>query len=146
MARNLKNLDRLKAKLAAMPGQIKPAIKQALDKNADQLMSLQKNLVPVGETGVLASTIRKEQGALELSVVVKAGGEKTTKKIREDAKGGAPDYDYANAVEFGTEHAAAHPFFFPAFRALKKTMKSRLSRAISAAIKGLSNNSDAEAA
>jgi len=136
MAR-IRNLDRLKAKLAAMPDRIKPPIRAALEKNADELIALQKRLVPVDE-GKLQASIRKEQGPFELSVRVKAGGAATTKKIRKDSKKGAPDYDYANAVEFGTRKRKAKPFFFPAYRSLKKRMKGRVRRAASAAIEALS--------
>lgn len=164
MARSLANLERLKARIAAMPAAIKPAIRSALEQNADELVALQKNLVPT-RTGKLAGSIRKRSGDRDLSVQVVAGGSVTMKALartaRYDGEGhedlgsgflipagddAAVSYDYANAVEFGTEKMAAKPFFFPAYRALKKRMKARTSRAALKAIKDLAAGRSAPAA
>lgn len=131
MARSLANLDQLKRKLAALPGPVKTAVLRANVQNADELMDLQRDLVPK-KSGALADSIRKEAGETEASVLVLAGGEATTKETR---TGSGQPYDYALGVEFGTEAAPAEPFFFPAYRALKSRMKARASRAALKAVR-----------
>jgi hypothetical protein len=42
---------------------------------------------------------------------------------------------YARWVEFGTQKMQARPFFFPAYRALKKRVKSRINREMKKAIR-----------
>jgi hypothetical protein len=60
------------------------------------------------ESGHLANSIKMEKLSREkfLTYRITAGGPETT-------KGG---YDYANAIEFGTHHAGAEPFFYPSVR------------------------------
>jgi HK97 gp10 family phage protein len=48
---------------------------------------------------------------------------------------GNDDVRYAAHVEFGTVHAPAHPFFWPAVRALGRRHRSRLNRAVRAVLK-----------
>lgn len=144
-------LDRLKAKLAKFPESVKAATKAANETNADQLVDMMKRLVPV-ETGALKNAIHKEPGGTETSVRVAVG-------TLGGGIGSEDDY-YARWVEFGTaphslekgasrkrnkkqgqgaQHpgAKAKPFFYPSYRALKKTMKSRTSRAARKAIKDI---------
>ena len=42
---------------------------------------------------------------------------------------------YAAMVEFGTERTTAQPYFYPSYRANRKRVKARASRAMSKAIK-----------
>ena len=121
----IQGLDQLKRKLAALPQQTRRDLREALDKGADELVALQKNLVPI-DSGDLRDSIRKEAGNHDLQVRVVAGGETTTKPVRE---GQEQSFDYALGVEFGTSDAEAQPFFFPAYRALRRRIRSRISRA-----------------
>ena len=53
-------------------------------------------------------------------VVIRAGGATTTTQIA-----GGKSYDYARAVEYGTEKGVqAQPFFFPSYRLMRKKMRS----------------------
>jgi HK97 gp10 family phage protein len=97
---------------------------------ADGLVGMMKNTVKHGPTGDLAASIRKQPGKVETVVRVMAGGATTTRK-----GGGGKPYDYARAVEFGTVHMSAEPFFFPSFRLMRKTMRSSMRRKISKTIK-----------
>jgi HK97 gp10 family phage protein len=106
-------LDRLKAKLARLPSEVKSQMLVTLNQNADELVAMQKRLAPVRH-GHLRDSIEKVEGRHELAVTVQAGGKK------------AP---YARWVEFGTVKMRAEPYFFPAYRALRKRMKSRATRA-----------------
>jgi HK97 gp10 family phage protein len=102
-----------------------------LNAQADALMQTMRSVVVHGPTSNLANSIRKDPGKKETVVVIRAGGSTTT------TPGGAgkPAYDYARAVEYGTLHNAAQPFFFPTYRLMRKKMRSAMSRKISKRIK-----------
>lgn len=119
-------------RLRALPDKMRAAMREALHKGADELVATQKHLAPVGPTGNLRESIRKEQGEHELEVLVVAGGEKTTREVR---KGSGKPYDYALAQEFGTVEQPAQPFFYGPFRLGKKRNVRRLKRSASKAAK-----------
>jgi hypothetical protein len=48
---------------------------------------------------------------------------------------GNTDVRYASHVEYGTKHAHAEPFFWPAYRLSKARERNRISRAITKAVK-----------
>ena len=101
-----------------------------LEVQSTALMQQIKAVAPTGPTGNLASSVRKERGKRETVVRVMAGGFLTTRK-----GGGGQPYDYARAVEFGTEKVSAQPFFFPTYRLMKKSMQSAMRRKITKRIK-----------
>jgi HK97 gp10 family phage protein len=103
-----------------------------LDAQANGLVSRMKAVVVHGPTSKLANSIRKQRGKVPTVVQVKAGGAATTEGRT------AKSYDYARAVEFGTEHNAAQPFFFPTFRLMRKSMRSAMRRKITKTIKSYS--------
>ncbi|SEQ33108.1 phage protein, HK97 gp10 family [Faunimonas pinastri] len=130
----VRNRERLAKVLQALPARVKEATKAALAQNADELVLLQKRLVVV-DKGVLRDSITATELSEEkgyLGYQVQAGGPTTTRPVRE---GAGVTYDYALAVEFGTEKMAAEPFFYPSYRANKKRFKSRVTRAMRKAIK-----------
>jgi HK97 gp10 family phage protein len=100
-----------------------------LNAQATTLVSAMKSVVVSGPTGNLATSIRKEPGKRPTVVRVVAGGELTTRKVS-----GKP-YDYARAVEFGTEHVTAQPFFFPTYRLMRKSMRNAMRAKIRKRIK-----------
>ena len=105
-----------------------------LNAQADGLVDLMKSSVVHGPTSNLANSIRKEPGRKETVVVIRAGGPTTTTQIS-----GGKSYDYARAVEFGTEKGVtAQPFFFPSYRLTKKKMRSVMRRKITKTIKQFS--------
>lgn len=125
-----------KAWVERLPQDVKREVKAAMEAGAKEVTEMQRRLVPVdsgdlrdsiGYTfgdykaanyrvrGVSAST-----GKGDLSLTIHAGDEKAW---------------YAALVEFGTVNAAAHPYFWPGWRATVKRVKSRISRAFSKALK-----------
>jgi HK97 gp10 family phage protein len=100
-----------------------------LETQSDSLMQMMRSVVVHGPTSNLANSIRKEQGKKETQVYIKAGGSTTT-----NVAGGKP-YDYARAVEYGTEHNSAHPFFWPTYRLMRKKMRAAMARKITKRIK-----------
>jgi len=103
-----------------------------LQASADLLVQQMKTVAPVGPTGNLRASIRKERGKKETIVRVMAGGALTTVAVR---KGSGVPYDYAMAVEFGTRQAGAQPFFYPSWRLRRKRIRSAMRRRITANIK-----------
>jgi HK97 gp10 family phage protein len=100
-----------------------------LNVQADAMMTVMRTVVPRGRTGRLADSIRKHPGRKETVVVVRAGGPTTT----HPARGG--DYDYAVAVEHGTEKIPAHPFFYPTYRLMKDKMIRKMKRTVTKTVK-----------
>lgn len=113
-------LDKLNAKLRRMEEAPKREIRQELHKQADRVVVLAKALAPHVE-GDLRGSIRKEPGRHELAVAVKAGGLPTTRPVREGVT--APSFDYSREIE------RKSPFFFPAYRALKGSIRAGLGKA-----------------
>jgi len=145
MVKGLKSLNR---RMAKIPKQVRAAAQEAIDKNADELTDYQRSLAPY-EDGDLRNSIRHSPlPSGRVGRVVKAGGWLTTVQVKAGAtyripflttlfglRGGAVNFDYSLAQEFGTENMTANPFFYPAYRIKKRRLKSRVTRAINKAIK-----------
>jgi HK97 gp10 family phage protein len=125
------NVQALNRRLMAIPQEVRAAARQQLIANAAELVRMQQSLAPV-DSGDLRKSIRAKAGRNELQIMVVAGGALTTREVR---KGSGRPYDYALGQEYGNAQTPAQPFFFPSYRALKKPMKSKLSRAANKAIK-----------
>jgi HK97 gp10 family phage protein len=124
--------DKFRALTRKLQQEVVVAATAGLNEGADQLVSLMKVAAPVGETGHLRESIRKEPGRDVLQVKVKAGGPLTTKEVR---KGSGVPYDYARADEFGTQKDPAHPFFWPSYHLMKKSIRAAVRKTIAKAIK-----------
>lgn len=127
----IQNRERLRQKIAALPGAIRTELMKAVLASGREINALQRQFVP-REDGELAATIDMIVNEAELKVTLVAGGEFTTKAVQHGRDG---EYDYAFAQEFGTREMAAKPFFYPAYRLGKKRAKARISRAITKAAK-----------
>lgn len=114
-------LDALSRKLKALPEEAKAGIQNALEKSADEMVSMSTALAPV-DNADLKDSIKKVEGNHELQVFVRAGDDE--------------DADHAAFVEFGNAQGVEPiPFFWPSYRAMKKRHRGRLTRAINAAAK-----------
>ncbi|QMV02576.1 hypothetical protein GHV40_14285 [Devosia sp. D6-9] len=117
----IQNLDKLQKKLRAIPDAVRVRAKADLVAGAREINMLQRSLAPKDDM-VLAGSIRNDPlPDPEVGVVLLAGGEATTKPIRDNKSGGgSPEYDYALAQEFGTSKMQANAFFYPGYHARKK--------------------------
>ncbi|MEX0406904.1 HK97-gp10 family putative phage morphogenesis protein [Aquibium sp. LZ166] len=122
-------LANFKRRLANIPKSVRRAAGAALEANAADLVRTQRALAP-RDDGDLQASIRWSRDG-EIAVVVEAGGETTTRQ----AKGGAYEYDYALAQEFGTKEQPGQSFFWPGYRLMRKKMNARTKRAISKSVK-----------
>jgi len=130
------NRDRLRRRLKAVPVAARRALRAQNAKNAAELVATIKRFAPDAEpTGALESSIRHQDvsDSTRISQRVEAGGKATTRPVRD---GASATYDYALGQEFGTEDMPANPFFWPAWRLLRRRFKSRMTRAAKKAIAG----------
>lgn len=124
--------EALHRKLAAMPAAIKQRVKQALATSADEIVTLAKSLVP-RETGALANSIGWTWGdAPDGSMALATAG---AGEFKITVYAGDDEAFYARWVEFGREGVEARGYLFPAYRTLRKRARSRISRAVGAALK-----------
>lgn len=152
-----RDLQKLQRRLAAVPKEIRKAVRPIVDKSADDMVTMARRFAPRAD-GVLEASIKNEPGAHELERLVVAGGETTTVAYtgrgnyrrevtigqgsnRGISKGGnaGVSYDYALAQEYGTQDHPPQPFFWPAYRLMRKTIRSRIRRAVGKAVKDFNN-------
>jgi len=106
---------RIAKKLARIRKEAPSEVRGSLQKSGIELAAMQRRLVPVDE-GDTKESIRVMQLALpKIGVLVIAGSAKAF---------------YARWVEFGTQKTPAQPFFWPAYRALRKKIKKRTRKAV----------------
>lgn len=146
IAKGLQNLNRKLTK--ALPQKVYDQVRVVLAAQADKIVAQMKRFAPV-DTGDLQISIswcwgNAPTGTMTLGHVGtgRGRGGRTAKKQSVDTTGlrisiyaGGGDEFYAWFVEFGTQHMAAEPFFFPVFRANKRSAKSAITRAISKGVK-----------
>lgn len=145
-------LDKLKARLARVGKAMRDAAAAQLKTEAEELAAAIRRAAPV-RSGALKSSIGAKPGKRDLSYIIYAGGQATTKKVRSRAAnegrgktkgvsdadfakalvtgGNSGEFDYSRADEFGRRtHAGVHvpgkPFFFVTYRARKRAMRSRM--------------------
>lgn len=155
MAKRILGREQLKRKLRALPKAATDELRKAMARSADEIVALARALVPVDQ-GDLRDSIgwvwgrKAPKGSLSLGTV-ESGVEGSNLVITVYA--GNDEAFYARWVEFGTApHAVgsgsdlsskkgkqygqmhpgakASPFFFPAYRTLKKRIKNRHTRAV----------------
>lgn len=148
MTATIRGLKRLQRKLDKLPAAVKQHIREAMEKGADEIVQMAKYLVP-SDTGTLRESIgwtwgRAPKGAMTIGKVQTLGGDLTI-----TIYAGNSEAFYARWVEFGTaQHTAggkfkgatipaipAQPFFYFSFRANRRRVKGRVSRAITKAAK-----------
>lgn len=129
MGARILNLEKLTAKFAALPKQVREAAIKANDDNANDFMAQVAAIVPRGDrVPHLASTLEKAPGVKPGSTKVSIGG---------------PQAPYPAHLEFGHlakggRHVPAEPFWFTTLRVNKKRFKNRRNRLARAAIRTLS--------
>lgn len=108
------NLDRLKARIAAMAPAARAEIRKALETGGEEWVRMARQMTPVDQ-GDLRDSRRHAPGPHEMSEKLVSG----------DARA-----FYAAMVEFGTVRTPAQPSHVPAYRLLRKRIKGRLKRAV----------------
>lgn len=121
-----------RAMIHDLPAMLKNELIGNVEQSAEDLMNLMKAVAPVDAdvaNGKPPGTLRDSHNMIMMNgglrAVVRAGGEE------------AP---YAIHVEQGTVHAPAHSWFWPSYRLSKTSIKRRLSRGVTKAIKFWNSN------
>jgi HK97 gp10 family phage protein len=124
--------EALRAKLRALPDAIKAQIAAALEAGAQEIVRLAQSLVPIDQ-GDLRKSIGYTFGAAPKGSVVLAQSSGEQSDLRITIYAGDSDAFYARWIDFGTQKMRARPFFFPAYRANKRRVRSRITRAVNKA-------------
>lgn len=126
MARRAKNLSvsQFQDLMANIPKAVADELVSAVESGAETMAGAMRSAVATGIDGrnELQESIRVTDGKHPLRKVIRAGGPLTTK----DTPRGP--YDYAHAVEFGTQEVTAQPFFYPSYRLLKNKLQAAINR------------------
>ncbi|WP_107341493.1 HK97-gp10 family putative phage morphogenesis protein [Agrobacterium pusense] len=132
MAKN--GMADFKRRLRKLPKTVLKEVNAAIAKDADEWVNLSRRIAPKDPVDgtPLHDSIRHYETETG-GQVVRAGGETTTKP-----SAGGP-YDYAVGQEFGTTSMEKQPFFFPAYRSLKKRFQLRRRRALNKAVKAFND-------
>jgi hypothetical protein len=128
--------DDLDDYLQSLPDKIADEIGDAIEAQAERLSDAQKQALrsleeAPADSGDLEASCRVEKGENSLEYVVKAGGELTTKEVRE---GSGVGFDYALSFEYGNRHQNAKPFFWPTYNVLRDDMQNKINDAIGKAL------------
>ncbi|WP_372570364.1 HK97-gp10 family putative phage morphogenesis protein [Ruegeria jejuensis] len=131
----VEGLDKLNRRWKAIPERVKVNVRATMEDLANDIVEEMWSRAPYDD-GVLQASIgwtwgEAPAGALTIGTV--GGREFGTMRITIFAGGG--EAFYARFQEFGTVEMAANPFFFPVWRAHRRGVKGRISRAISKAIR-----------
>lgn len=118
------NRDRLRRRMKAIPVEVRKALKAQNAINAADLVAVQK--------GFAAASFSDPTGKLQGSIKHQDVSDST--RISQRVTAGSREAPYAAWVEFGTSKNDPRPFFWPAYRLMRRRMKSRMSRAAKKAI------------
>jgi HK97 gp10 family phage protein len=117
--------------LSSLPEKLLEPLATVIREQAQSLSDAQRaalqSLEHSSDTGDLEASCTVVDGENDLEVFVQAGGELTTKEVRE---GSGVSYDYAEAFEFGTSRQAAQPFFYPTYHAMRDDMQQAITDAV----------------
>ena len=148
MATKIIGLDKLRRKLKAIPKAAKDEARKAVVLGAEEIAALQRNLAPVDD-GDLKDSIHVTKPGETTPPYSQPGGSRTANPEQALVTAGNTKVRYAHLAEYGTaphvngglfagsQHPGtqAQPFFWPGYRALRRRVKSRVSREINKAIK-----------
>ena len=131
----VQGLDKLKARWGAIPQKVREAVSDAMEKAADDLVKDMRATVGK-KSGKLAASIgwtwgEAPKGSMVIGKVAK--NEYATMQITIYA--GGKEAFWGRFQEFGTRKMRANPFFFPIYRARRRSIKTRIGRAMNKAIR-----------
>lgn len=133
----VKGVYEFRRRMVGVRAAVERELRAELEIVADQIVADMRLLVPVDD-GDLRDSIGWTWGKLPggtgpIGVVSQA--KKDRLRITIYAAGG--DQYYGRFIEHGTKDRPAHPFFFPAWRANRRRVRSRLSRRLTRTLKAV---------
>lgn len=146
----MKNLDKFRSRLKALPAPAKAAARSAMVKHADKVVRMMKAQVPV-DTGALRDSIGWTWGAAPggslsvgtisaesgMVITIYAGSDRTKRsqsrasgsRARDLKRQGEFMADVARYIEFGVQGKPAQPYFYPILRSTNKDFRGRVNGA-----------------
>jgi HK97 gp10 family phage protein len=138
----VQGLDRLKAKLRALPTDAKKPVRDAINASALAVEREAKTTVQRGQrSGIIYKRGRRTHQASAPGEPAKSDtgylASHITTVLDMDGLGANVESqaEYSKHLEFGTSKMAARPFLFPSFERLKPKIKERIAQALNAAFK-----------
>jgi len=134
---NAASLARLRRRFDQVPDQMKDAARKAIDETAEAMVAEMRRAIDTRH-GNLAASVQSQDVSPDHAIRVRitAGGPLTTKRVR---NGADATYDYAMAVEYGTDKASPEPFFRPTRDRHLKRLRFWLRGAIKKALAGMAS-------
>ncbi|MBP1856858.1 HK97-gp10 family putative phage morphogenesis protein [Rhizobium herbae] len=127
-------LSSFQKRMRAIPIAVREAVEPALVKSGDELAAVMKQLAPEAQ-GDLKGSITVTAPGQRTPAYSQPGGSRTAQENEVLVTAGNSKVRYAHLQEYGTAHAHAQPFFWPAVRLTKKRITNRIKRAISKAVR-----------
>ena len=136
MARNDNGLAKTLAAIDRVAKAPREAVQPALLKSGEELASTMRGLAETSrDTGALIESIEVTMPGQSTPPYSQPGGSRTAGETEVIVTAGNSDVRYAHLVEYGTSETDAQPFFWPAYRLLRKRLQGRLNRAAKKAVK-----------
>lgn len=139
--------DELRKKLLALPEAFARLASPAIWTGAGEMVDTAKRYAPV-EEGDLRDSIERHWTGTEDGLGAQGKDSASRQAMKGEFKlsatvtaGGTPEAGHAGWVEFGTSEGPGHvatpaqPFFFPAWRVIRKRVRNRINRAMREAIR-----------
>lgn len=131
-----RQLARLERRLMAVPKKVREDVQPALLKSGHELADAMKRLAERSrDSGDLIESIEVTPAGRSTPPYSQPGGSKVVPENAVAITVGNDDVRYPHLVEYGTEKAPAQPFFWPAYRLLKRRIQRRIKRSISKAVR-----------
>ncbi len=132
----VQGLDKFNRRWKAIPKNVRINVRAAMEDAANDIVEEMWSRAPQGETGRLGASIGWTWGAAPAgTLTIGKVGKNEYGAMRITIYAGGGEAFYAKFQEFGTVNMPANPFFYPVWRARRRRVKSRISRAISKAVK-----------
>jgi HK97 gp10 family phage protein len=127
-------LDRMNRRFAAVLKNVREVVQPALLKSGEELAGMMRQLAPEDE-GDLKASIAVTAPGQTTPPYSQPGGSRAAKENEVLVTVGNVAVRYPHLVEHGTSKAPAQPYFWPAFRLLRKRHEQRIKRAIRKAVR-----------
>ncbi len=124
----------MKQRLAMIPKNVRASLQPELIKSGNDLAVTARIMSP-RDTGKLQESITITPGGASTPPYSAPGGRVVVPELAVAVTAGNKDVRYAHLVEHGTAHAPAQPFFWPAFRLMRKKIAGRIKRAAAKAVR-----------
>jgi HK97 gp10 family phage protein len=127
-------IARLQRRIEAIPQAVREQVRPVLAASGNELAATMRALAPVDE-GDLRESIAVTGPGQATPPYSQPGGSQIAGELEVLVTAGNDNVRYPHLVEYGTAHAPAQPFFWPAFRLGRKKLASKIKRAIGKAVR-----------